>query len=390
MAPNVSVYVGTKTAWWQDGKNGGALIPDGLYATAAGEQSGILNTEYAMHPVYAKMPDGTFLEIDDRMAIVRGAVPQTDAMTTGVYDEANLSTDEGLEVVSTQYNLVTPRRILEILDGVSNPDLISDGQDAWFVNTLGLIAGGRKLFTSLSMGEETLFGDERERISWNLFCGADFVRRGGIYVMATPVQVVCANTWALAMGKNAGKITIPHHADAEAMLEIAVQMHRLAAKQQDKMRELMSFIATVAVSAEDADRVINEMYPLPKKAESALKAGMTVSDATRERATLRADYAEHVNELARARAFERQALARSVYERYQDERFGGQSAYTLLGALIDVAQHREGRGNAVNSTLFGERQREVNRAWTALQPVIKSARAETKAVPVNIPWIKNN
>ena len=174
------------------------------------------------------------------------------------------------------------------------------------------------------------------------------------------------------------KISIPHNANAEDMMRFSVEMHRKAAEQQEAMRELMGNMVKTPVDNEMVKQAIEMVYPLPTSKRNV----QARKDESKESLLKRIEKADKDYDREWARMKERQTLSVQMYQRYLDTRGGANTAYGLFGALIDVAQHRPGRGDDVYSQLYGERQKETTRAFKAVNEIMTSGRAQKLTVAV--------
>lgn len=361
----------------------GRTKPEGWdSATAAGVDTGIAGVEYAKRPFVVPMPGGTFLASKNIMSVVRGPLPGS-ALVTGPDNDSKImpqpedfgkSIDDGWEIVgvcSPGYEMIEPRRILEVLDTVT--DRVKLGDKAWPVETIALINGGRRMFVSAVVGEVAMFNDPREATNLNLFVTQDFRPGKALDVSLTPITIRCANVWNLAIAKAKTRITIPHVGGAFDRFEAAIRLTKAVETGTAGAIEFLNRLQATPLTEEMVKAFVEDIYPEPKKPAKAKGVGVkvdTVQAVTLENSMGRADKAWNDYENAVARMAERRAHLLGMWELYLDDRNTGLTAYTFVGAAIEHAERIELRGDAGAQNITGVRHTLKSRALAAVLPMI--------------------
>lgn len=147
-------------------------------------------------------------------------------------------TKEPLSVVSSRYQTVQPREILEFYR-----DLTEVG--GFELETAGVLKDGKKLFALARTGQSVSLKG-RDEVNGYLLLATACDGTLATTAQFTSVRVVCNNTLAIALGDSAGAIKVPHRSqfDAEAVkrqLGIAISswdefMYRMKALSERKVK----------------------------------------------------------------------------------------------------------------------------------------------------------
>lgn len=122
-------------------------------------------------------------------------------------------TEAPLSIMSSDYNIVQPREVLEFFRDITE-------QGGWHIHTAGVLRGGRKLWAMASNGESAAVGARgADKINQNILLATSLDGSMKTIAALTAVRVVCANTLSLALRSNGEKIQISHRSifDAQAI-----------------------------------------------------------------------------------------------------------------------------------------------------------------------------
>ncbi|KKI37494.1 phage/plasmid-like protein TIGR03299 [Burkholderia vietnamiensis] len=147
-------------------------------------------------------------------------------------------TKEPLSVVSSRYQTVQPREILEFYR-----DLTEVG--GFELETAGVLKGGKKLWALARTGQSVSL-EGRDEVNGYLLLATACDGTLATTAQFTSVRVVCNNTLAIALGASAGAIKVPHRSqfDADAVkrqLGVAISswdefMYRMKALSERKVK----------------------------------------------------------------------------------------------------------------------------------------------------------
>lgn len=122
------------------------------------------------------------------------------------YEDAKVlyrsDTGKALSVVSSRYQVVQPREVLEFYR-----DLVEVG--GFELETAGVLKGGRKLWALARTGQEALL-KANDRIKGYLLLATACDGTLATTAQFTSVRVVCNNTLQLATSEGQGAIKVPH------------------------------------------------------------------------------------------------------------------------------------------------------------------------------------
>lgn len=185
---------------------------------------------------------------------------------------------EQLSIVGSDYNVVQPGDVLEFFRDLTE-------QNGWWIHTAGVLRGGRKLWAMATNGDEgnVVKGDTIKR---NLLLATSLDGSMRTIAQETQVRVVCANTLAMAIGRDgagrAGAIATSHRSvfDPEAV-------KRALGVKQDHFKTFMAKaqeLANTPVKLDEAREFLRVIFRVNAPAKVAAKpklawlAGLTAPE----------------------------------------------------------------------------------------------------------------
>ena len=99
---------------------------------------------------------------------------------------------------------------------------------------------------------------------------------GKVTVLNTPIRVVCQNTLSAALNQNYYKLRIPISADMGVNSEIAAKLLESAGNAIMGLSAKAEKMATMKVTREDVEKIMDELFPLPQDASEFSKAAEKV------------------------------------------------------------------------------------------------------------------
>jgi len=179
-------------------------------------------------------------------------------------------TGEMLGNVSEKYTVVQNVEAFQFLDG------LIEGHEMEYESAFSL-SGGKKvvMLARLPKVDEIVAGDETLRY---LLLSLHHDGSGAINFGPTSVRVVCANTYALALGRSpeirnvseewGGKLSIRHTGDTKAKLETAGQLIVQANQQFDLHAEQSQLLARAQLTEKLWQEYLDVVCPIPDQRDA--------------------------------------------------------------------------------------------------------------------------
>jgi phage/plasmid-like protein (TIGR03299 family) len=333
-------FIGARQPAWH---GLGQVFEDSPTAVEAGERAGAMFNIFEQ-PVFFGMSVGNgemaYFPVPGQKALVRDIL----------VDDPEY---RPLAIVGEDYGLLQNRRILEIMDGLT---------EKWPVETLGVLGQGEGLFVTLDAGEREIKGEllklyyllsEKRTGSWSL------------RACFTPVRVVCQNTETLGLKAAVVNAALPHRATLDAELSFRTKIMAQMEKSQEDVLASFEKLMSFEIEDEDAQRVFTAAYPLP------LPSAKMIMGEVLDMSGMDADFAaklitaQSVFEANTEAAKGKQAAARVLYSAFNDN-FPQVAAtpWAATQAVTELEDWREGR-NPEMSILFGDRAKAKARAFDA-------------------------
>lgn len=256
-------------------------------------------------------------------------------------------------------------QILQNRDIAQRVDLLTD---TWPLETIGVLRDGATVFFVLGAGEYDIAGKDPMK---NYFM-VDDTRDGGtaLKIAFTPVLTVCQNTETAALAQATAKINITHGQRLVQDVDLRLSLVKALSSTQQAVTASFERMAKAILTDDIVDAVLAQVYPYPvrpKKAmildevwtEEEIEAVRAVYD---EALGKQSEYEYYVN---RQQGF--RDLAKQLFARNNDTKpWCVGSAWNLYNAVTESADHRRGSDGVPLSSLFGERAREKQRAYSAV------------------------
>lgn len=288
-------------------------------------------------PMYVWMSETAGVPQDfvqtDRMAIVRGAVP-----------------DDPIErifgVVSQQYQIVSPQEVCEVFDKVSQ---------GGNVETMGSLGLGEKFFITMKADEIVVKGDKSQSY---LFLASPYEPGQAICLIRTNVRVVCANTWQAA--QSAGRwLWKGNHNNSDLKTELEIWLEHSIAEalgQSEATTQFMKILAEYDMNKKKVYEALFQIYPNPEE--------------------IPANYPKRLIEKAEEHyQYEKQIAGkrRDAVEYLFDGKGTGMdapackgTAFGLFQSVVEYEDYKRGGSDVTESVVMGDRARAKSRAGEVL------------------------
>lgn len=221
---------GTEQAW-----HGGLVVVDGLQDAEAAIKYAGLDWDVVKLPMFTKF-ERELLTVPDKFAQVR----TKDHRVLGVV--GNVYTD------------------VPNLRAFAWADALVGGFGAHF-KTAGSLYGGRVVWLLLEVPFSIEIGDNKLRSMLYLRNSHD--GSSPLTVGFTTVNIVCANTLAMAEQSAVDRVSIRHTESAEGRLKVAQQTMHLVEGAAERAGKLAEQLYAKHITNNDVTRVLNEVFPLP-------------------------------------------------------------------------------------------------------------------------------
>jgi len=291
---------------------------------------------------------GLDTECEKRPIYIRGkaevdGIPVIGAQVQGKYAVVRLEDEKVLGVVGESYRIIQNRECFDFLDSI-----VGEGQALY--HTAGSLFGGSRIFITLKLPEDSVIGDDKVERYVLLASSHD----GSLALTArmTGVRVVCANTLAVALGRETQQsVTIYHTenyrdkvAEARRVLGLADLYYKHMEREFNKMLD-----ATMRES--DMSRFVNSLFPDTQKAEGGTLKASASTIKKRDR----------IRELARAGRGNK-GVAGTRYSAFQ-----AVTEFVTHERNPNVSPGRDREDVRVNSMLFGSGRDLTQKAFDLLK-----------------------
>lgn len=191
----------------------------------------------ALSAVYASTPNAFVVERDN-------------PFTAGNVD--------ALAVVGKRYRVAQNEEVAAFGDTVAE---VSGAR--W--ETMGSLDNGRRFFGSLAFTDSIVLdpNGRADTINRYLVVASSHDGTMPVTVLKTNVRVVCANTLAMAMGKNNGKFTARHTGDIKGRIEDARAALGMAVAYDEAFAAEMTALIEREVTNDEFHKIIESIYPRP-------------------------------------------------------------------------------------------------------------------------------
>jgi phage/plasmid-like protein (TIGR03299 family) len=165
---------------------------------------------------------------------------------------------EPLGMVKSRYTPVQNEQLFEL------GDAIIGGEEGAYWETAGSIKGGTVVFGVIKFENPIVIGQE-DTIDKYLMVTAGHIGNLPVIAQVTPVRVVCANTWNMAMGNYSSRVSFRHTASVNANLENAKDSLGRAHRFYKVLGHIGNALIEVPVGNNDYLKMIDELYPKPEE-----------------------------------------------------------------------------------------------------------------------------
>ncbi len=215
---------------------------------------------------------GLDTECEKRPIFIRGkaevdGIPVVGSQVEGKYAVVRLDDEKVLGVVGESYNIIQNRECFDFLDSI-----VGEGQALY--HTAGSLFGGSRIFITLKLPEDSVVGDDT--IQRYVLLATSHDGSMALTARMTGVRVVCANTLAVALGRETQQcITIRHTQSYKDKVAEARRVLDLADLYYQHMEREFSKMLDATMRESDLSRFVNQLFPDTKKDE----AGKLVASA---------------------------------------------------------------------------------------------------------------
>lgn len=239
-----------------------------------------------------------------------------------------------LSVVSSRYQVVQPREVLEFYR-----DLTEIG--GYEMETAGVLKGGRKVWALARTGQQTVLKGT-DTVNGYLLLATSCDGTLATSVTPTTVRVVCSNTLAMAVDATSNVIRVPHSTSFDA--DAVKRQLGIAIGQWDEFMYRMKTLSQRKVKTKEALQYIENVLYGPSELNSA--DGVNTRPAQPEAASAPRGWA-----------------ARKVLELYEGRGRGAELAaakgttWGLLSAMTEFVDHERrarSREYRLDSAWFGQ------------------------------------
>jgi phage/plasmid-like protein (TIGR03299 family) len=286
--------------------------------------------------------------LDDKVALMRPPLEGEDWKCMGI--------------VGNNYEVIQHRDVAELLEPLT---------EEWNLETVGILGNGGEIFMTLALGGWDVKGEEVNEyfLAHNASDG-----KTGMTMAYTPVRVVCRNTLVWGKNQSTVKTTMAHRAGVKDDIAVRVSLLRDLQKSQQSGRDAFLSMADAILNTKDITKVIEGLYPLPKKpkrVEFANSVDTSSAGAAFERLLGQAKY-NYDN--AYEKAQENREVVRMLFGKHNDEfPQTANTAWALYNAVVEYADFRDsgGKGDQWSSALFGIRAQEKAKAFDMAYALVR-------------------
>jgi phage/plasmid-like protein (TIGR03299 family) len=222
-----------------------------------------LDTECEKRPIYIQGKN----EVD--------GIPVIGSQVEGKYAVVRTDDEKVLGVVGESYNIIQNRECFDFLDSI-----VGEGQALY--HTAGSLFGGTRIFITLRLPNDCVVGDEP--IQRYVLLATSHDGSMALTARMTGVRVVCANTLAVAVGRETQQcITIRHTQSYKDKVAEARRVLGLADLYYQHMEREFNKMLDATMRESDLSRFVNQLFPDTKKAKDGNLIASTATTKKRDR-----------------------------------------------------------------------------------------------------------
>ncbi len=313
-------------------------------AVEAVTESGVSAIRIQTRKMGYQLEDGSFVPMDTKSVIVRCPLPEDPTYVP-------------LGTAGADYTVLQNSQIAEALDAAGITS-------RWPVETCGALGKGETLFICLSMGQDSIAGDEHQK-----YAIITDTRNGttSLQLLTTYTRVVCQNTLNIALRSGTVKLNLLHTPDLSTDFRFSLDVMDQVEASSAAVKTALETLHAITVQTEDLPAVWEATYVDPAKG-TLLQQYERVDDPTRfDPATLARllkmkenyDYYKTLRDTLKAAAVERYDVL------CQEAPHLAGTALGVLNTVAEIADHtRAGRTNACS--IIGSRGDEKLRCYAKL------------------------
>lgn len=326
---------------------------------------GHIDFRYAMAPAGFLLPDGQFVTVDHKQAVLRE--PTADS------PEWDL-----LGYVSEGYRFMQNVDLARGLDAIAK-------ETGWAFDTAGALGKGETVFMTLRTGRTSIFGDDLDTY---LIVSDGKAAQRALQIAVARVRVVCQNTLMMSDTASSIKITIPHDRQVETEYGFWLGLIGQLQTAQDAADKQLEAMASVKITDKQAKAIIASAYPQKGKGQRAEQAdrlaklpGLSPDQAAAAQKIVARSREHH--DFWQAKTEERRGAAFELYQRLnvgeEEGARGGRvvtaetldairnTPYAVLQAVTELVDWGgpQAAHVAASNALFGDGAEIKGRAWGA-------------------------
>jgi hypothetical protein len=329
-----------------------------------------LSYDFVSAPVGYTLPNGTFVNDEGRIAILREPTP----------DDPNWAS---MGIVTADYKFLQNMEIAKGLDVLAK-------ETGWTAETAGALFNGGTIFACLKCGDKSVFGD---KILMYIMASDGKATGRNLKLDVSPVRAVCNNTVRLAEEQAVTTINIRHDGNVKDNFDFWLSFVGQLEKAQNVTIEKLTELATVKITDADAKHIIEKAYPHRKKNPRAkmydsIAVMEGLSELARNDAMVKLEEGKIGHEFWIEVTNKRREGAFQLYEAFnKGEEQGATSGikmapktlkqvantpYAAYQAVAELANWGGTQNAKVvgTSVLFGERGQVMERAYLAAKDVV--------------------
>lgn len=282
--------------------------------------------------------------IENRVALMREPIP-------GIDDSWAF-----FGVAGPDYEVVQNRDVARWLEPLA---------EEWPVETVGLLGkGGEEIFMTLSLGDWDING---EQVKEHFLIHNGSTGNMGLTMAYTPVRVVCQNTLTLGLSAATVKAKMSHRAGVKEEAELRMKLTADLQKAQLSGREAFMAMADAVLNTEDVQKVLADLFPMPKKPRRVQLAEQTDVSGASEAFLRLLQRSKHEYDVIAAKQEVNRENVATLFDRFNDEYpQSANTAWGLYNVAVEYADHRpskNGEKEQASSALFGGRAKEKEQAF---------------------------
>lgn len=175
-----------------------------------------------------------------------------------------MDSEKPLGIVSDAYGVVQNADAFKFIDTLCTGQLAEYGHTP-IIESAGVLGKGERVFITAKFPDEIILDNKGDdRVEMYVVFTTSHDGTGAVQCMVTPVRVVCNNTLNLAMGYNAGKLSLRHTANIMKRLDLVDEENRTFAYKtlnlynvyKKSLEENFKHLQNIRLAEQDLDRIL--------------------------------------------------------------------------------------------------------------------------------------